>query len=156
MPSKLQAALAAVGARLKRHRKHLVYELPDGRNFVTASTPSDRHADANALRQLERMTVPAMPGAPRAITPDRKKRIKPGARSAPWSLPVVSPLAAELSAAGVVEARLRMELAESYTAGADLAAQVRRYREVLDRIYACRVVKGGVWLGVIPERPQGL
>jgi hypothetical protein len=47
--------LEAVGAKLLRQRKHLVYQLPGGRLFVMASTPSDRRAWKNiyaALRAL--------------------------------------------------------------------------------------------------------
>lgn len=55
MPQRVQDALQAAGARLKRDRKHLVYELANGTTLVMARTPSDRRAEDNVLRDIKRL-----------------------------------------------------------------------------------------------------
>lgn len=51
---RLNALLKANNMELVRQKKHLCYRHPDGRTFVTGSTPSDIHAWSMALRELER------------------------------------------------------------------------------------------------------
>lgn len=46
------AALRARGATLLRNNGHPVWRLPNGGIFTHSSTPSDVHAEDNALRQL--------------------------------------------------------------------------------------------------------
>ena len=46
---------------LVRQRKHKIYRNSDGLTFVTASTPSDRHASQNALSTLRRILRPLNP-----------------------------------------------------------------------------------------------
>lgn len=82
------AALDAVGARLKRQGKHQVYGLPNGRQVVVASTPSDWRAEENALRQIAHAA--GLPKAALDPTPNHRKgdrRRKPGRPHAQWSLP---------------------------------------------------------------------
>lgn len=43
------------GAILKRDKKHEVWQLPNGKQFVRASTPSDIRSDQNSLADLKRM-----------------------------------------------------------------------------------------------------
>jgi len=43
------------GAKLVRHKKHKIYRLPDGRNFVESSTPSDVNAYKNGYHTLIRL-----------------------------------------------------------------------------------------------------
>lgn len=47
--------LKRAGAVLVRQRKHQVWRLPDGRNFVMAATPSDGRASANQIQMLRRI-----------------------------------------------------------------------------------------------------
>ena len=56
MTPRVMQALRDVGARLKRSRKHLVYELPNGKNVVVASTPSDFRAENHALREIRKVS----------------------------------------------------------------------------------------------------
>lgn len=50
----LEDLLRQSGAELVRRRKHLVYRLPNGKNVVVASTPGDRRAVLNTIRDLKR------------------------------------------------------------------------------------------------------
>jgi hypothetical protein len=53
--TEIDRLLAESGAVLVRHKKHLVYRLPNGRNFVAAKTPSDpARAAKNNLSDLRR------------------------------------------------------------------------------------------------------
>lgn len=47
--------LKRAGAWLVRAHKHQVWRLPDGRNFVMSSSPSDHRAAQNQMRTLKRM-----------------------------------------------------------------------------------------------------
>jgi hypothetical protein len=47
--------LHTAGARLIRNSRHPVYRFPNGRNFVTASTPSDNRDARNTLAELRRV-----------------------------------------------------------------------------------------------------
>lgn len=63
------------GMVLVRERKHCVYKHPDGRSFVTSSTPSDRNASKQTLRSLRKFL--GLPLNTRIKNPER--RAKPGA-----------------------------------------------------------------------------
>ncbi len=146
--TQIENVLKQIGARLKRQNKHKVYELPSGQNFVIASTPSDSHAEANALRQLGRLgyVVPGRPRAEKNQTPfpqpaERRKVIrKPGAPRPPWSLPV-NRLADTLASDPLVKAHyddrvaaLELEVATAHTRAASWAheyAQVARELSVI-------------------------
>lgn len=104
--SRLQDALRSVGAVLKRDKKHLVYELPNGQNVTIAATPSDRRAEANAIRDV-RHAAGVVP-QPKTSTRHEKKR-KPGRREPQWTV-TLSPMAAALRDAGIVEEQLRTEI----------------------------------------------
>lgn len=73
---KVQTLLKSLGARLKRHKKHLVYELPDGKNIVMSSTPSDFRAENNKIREISRI---AGLNGQRGIEGERReKKNRPG------------------------------------------------------------------------------
>lgn len=120
---RVTAALEAVGATLKRDKKHRVYALPNGRNFVLSNTPSDSvHAEHNALGDLRRAL-----DLPREVKPEtapKERHAKPGRHdSRGWRL---SPMAAALQESGLVEQHLRAQLAQQ-TAEADAKiANLRR------------------------------
>lgn len=52
--TQIEKLLRASGAVLVRTRKHRVYRLPNGRNYVIAATASDRRAQANQVAELRR------------------------------------------------------------------------------------------------------
>lgn len=52
--SGIEKLLQLCGAILIRKRKHRVYKLPNGRNFVIAATTSDCRAQANQMAELRR------------------------------------------------------------------------------------------------------
>ena len=51
------------GAVLVRHKKHLVYRLPNGQNFISPKTPGDHRTAVNQLSNLRRALAiePASP-----------------------------------------------------------------------------------------------
>jgi hypothetical protein len=53
-PKKLQDSLDAAGARVVRHKKHIVYALANGRMVVISSTPSDVNSYKKALSDIRR------------------------------------------------------------------------------------------------------
>lgn len=95
---RLDRALAACGAVLKRSKKHMIYALPNGKSLTVAATPGDSRAEDNALNDLRH----ALGTQPRVavVNPPREKRKKPGRADAPWS-PAISPLAEALKQSGV-------------------------------------------------------
>ena len=52
---KLRRALKDAGAVLKRSSRHNIYQLPNGRIFVTPATPSDSRGESNALSVLRKL-----------------------------------------------------------------------------------------------------
>lgn len=50
----LKEMLKQDGAELLRHKKHLVYRLSNGQNFVVPSTCSDHRGLLNAVKDLEK------------------------------------------------------------------------------------------------------
>jgi hypothetical protein len=123
---RLAEALSAIGARLKREKKHLVYELPNGRTFVTAKSPSDSRGERNALSDLravagvdfdERRKAPADVRAERRSRPGRSgEGVKWGAAD--------SQMASALMNTGLVERQLRAELAELHGGMRELLAAI--------------------------------
>jgi len=47
--------LKEAGAVILRKKKHIVYQLRDGKKFVCAATPSDNRAVLNQIAQLKRL-----------------------------------------------------------------------------------------------------
>jgi hypothetical protein len=144
--SRLQAALDAVGARLKRDRKHLIYELPNGRNFVVAQTPSDSRGEQNAISDLRAVAgVEVKPERRKASADVRaERRRRPGRQGdAPkWGLPAESsPLAAALRDVGLVEQQLRSRIGQ-------LESQLASRDEQIARLEALWIVKAWRWFRV--------
>lgn len=119
---RLKQALESVGAKLKRDKKHRVYELPNGKNFVIPSTPSDTRADLNAISDLRKVAGVEKP----AKAPRKERRDKPGRREADWSVPV-NPMAAALNSSGVLEKQLRDRIANLEREVAGCRADVAHY-----------------------------
>ena len=55
--SNLAEVLKEIGAVLIRKKKHLVYQLPNGRRVAVSNSPSDKHAANQAIRQLRRVAA---------------------------------------------------------------------------------------------------
>lgn len=143
MSRRLSAALDAVGARLKRSKKHLVYELPNGRTFVTAKTPGDSRGDLNAICDLQAAAGVDLSETRRKATPEARaeRRARPGRRDSDWgrTRAVVSPMAQALSSAGVVEQRLRADVEA-------LMAMLRVKDARIAELEALWVVRAWTWL----------
>lgn len=110
----LQEALETLGAKLKRDKKHLVYELPNGRNFVVAQTPSDSRGELNAMSDLRAAAGVEVRDRPKKADADTRaaRRNRPG-RSMKGDIPIPaahSPFASALRESGVVEHQLRTRL----------------------------------------------
>lgn len=106
------AALGAVGATLKRSKKHLVYELPNGNAVTVSSTPSDSREEQNVLRDIRR-AVGAVDPTPKPSTTKNapKRKPKPGRSDVPFARITASPLADALRSTGLVEQQLREQIA---------------------------------------------
>ena len=74
--AKVNELLSECGAVFKRGRKHEVYELPNGKNFVRAATPSDRRSDLNNLSDLKRQLEIVKPAENKGASPTRTKLIR--------------------------------------------------------------------------------
>lgn len=131
MGERLEAALKSAGAVLKREKKHLVYELPNGRTFVTSKSPSDVRAEANAICDLRATAGVEVREKPRKAPADvrAERRSRPGrAGESPWpvaSAPVAPSIGDQLRASGVVEQTLRDAL-ETARAAYEMAADNER------------------------------
>lgn len=124
---KVLEALDAVGAKLKRAKRHKVFELPNGRNVVIPSTPSDsRRGEQNALCDIRKAAgiVPE----PKPEKPVRERRRKPGRDEPPrLGLPRESdPMALAFRKTGLVEQQLRSRIGELESALATRDALIVR------------------------------
>lgn len=142
--TRIQEALASVGATLKRGRKHLVYELPNGRNFVVAKSPSDRKGELNAMSDLKAATgidVEARRKATPEARAERKRRPgRNGTEPVKWGLPAESsPFASALRESGVVEQQLRCRVGQ-------LESEIAEKDTQIAALEGLRVVKAWRWL----------
>lgn len=111
---RLSEALSAIGARLKREKKHLVFELPNGRNFVMAKSPSDNRGERNALSELRAVAgveVEERRKAPADVRAERRRRPGRDGEAPRWGA-ADSQLASALMNTGLVEKQLREQIAE--------------------------------------------
>src|SRR5690348_9573197 len=79
--ARVTSLLNDAGAKLKRARKHEVWELPNGENFVRASTPSDRKGDLNNLSDLKHQLEIVRPKLGAAPSRAKLMKAKPKTRS---------------------------------------------------------------------------
>ena len=70
-------------ATLLRHKNHKVYQLPNGRVFTIASTPSDFRAVQNQLSDLRKLL-----GIRKSINKNPDRKPKPGAPAKPLPLAI--------------------------------------------------------------------
>ncbi len=128
-------ALDAAGATLKRAKKHLVFELPNGKNVVVPKSPSDHRAEENALRDIRKAV-----GLPRETKPpaDPRERLrKPGRKEPDWlrGLPAnSSQIATSLRRAGPIEQQLRSQIGQ-------LEATIRAKDEQIAALESLPVVR---------------
>jgi aspartokinase len=96
---RLDAALAACGAVLKRSKKHFVYALPNGNTLTVSATPGDAQAELNSLSDLRKALGQTPTVA--VVNPPRPKSRKPVASSGErWTS---AGLAGALAESGVKE-----------------------------------------------------
>lgn len=153
LSTRLRAALRECGAVLKRSKKHLVYELPNGKKFTTAATPSDKRSDLNGISDLRHAAgvVVAVKEAKAA----RDRKVKPGRREPIWSIPV-NPMSAALRQAGVSEKHYQDRIAALEEENRDLADYGVRWFNVcgdlqreMAALRSTRWYRLGCWLRVI-------
>ena len=99
------------GGVLKRQNKHKFWKFPSGETFTRSTTPSDIHAEDNALRDLKRILnlngERGVEGERRAPVPKRKRSEQPtGSRPT-----LNSALAEKLALAGFAELAHASEIA---------------------------------------------
>lgn len=138
---RIAEALDAAGAKLKRDKRHRVYELPNGQNLTVAQTPSDklRHED-NVLRDLRKATGAV---AVHREGERRERRKKPGryeSASGQIGIPAeTSPFAAALRQTGLIEQQLRTRIGQ-------LEGDLERATAQLVAVEALAVVRAYRWL----------
>lgn len=98
--TEIERLLKNDGAVLKRDRKHLVWELANGKNFVQSKTPSDSHTSRNQLSELRRLL--ALPRTA-TISEPRKRREKPGRYDEPRPKRGIGSMADVMMASGAFE-----------------------------------------------------
>ena len=75
--TQVESLLKLSGAKLTRSKKHQVWKFPSGKTLVISSTPSDRRAYSNALRDLAALGIKPEPRVKRATT---KLPVKPNGK----------------------------------------------------------------------------
>jgi hypothetical protein len=148
LSKRLEDALDAVGARLKRTKKHRVYELPNGRTFVVGSTPSDNRAEQNALSDLRAIsgvdTQPERRKASAEVRAERRRR--PGrAGEPPWRTGT-SALASAMRESGVAEKSMRVQIDELRASVDELRSIVDAQAEVIREREARIVALESLWV----------
>jgi len=73
---RVYALLESVGAVLKRRTRHEVWQLPNGKSFVRACTPSDVRSDFNNLSDLKHAL--GVVGEKKTDAPPKDRKAKPG------------------------------------------------------------------------------
>lgn len=134
--------LKLAGARLKRSKKHLVFEAANGRNIVLSHTPSDRNAYKNQVRAI-RSTIPfeAEDPKPKII---REKRSKPGRHGEERFRPAPPPndtLAQQLRLSGAAESILRAEYDKACREYMELQERYFRALQEAHNCWMCRLRK---------------
>lgn len=142
--AKVNELLAGCGAVLKRRRKHEVYELPNGQNFVRASTPSDRKGDLNNLSDLKhqlKVVVPKKIGAaPSRAKLSRAKPRKTVSTERMKSKVASLSLAESLRMAGLTDDVLRDRVEAFESRLSEIEARLCRAEEHRATCLACRFV----------------
>lgn len=139
--TRVAKVLKAVGARLKRDRKHLVYELPNGRNVVLPKTPSDWRSELNCVSDIRKAAGVAR--SPKAATEPRERKAKPGRLdSRSWTV-APNPLAAALQQSGVADAAKIADLEQKV---ADLRRTVFAREARIAELEASWPVRAAAWV----------
>lgn len=131
--------LSQAGAVLLRKRKHEIWRLPNGQNFVRASTSSDQRAEHNNLSDL-RHTLGAVKST--ATQGERRpKRLKRGAAPAKTQYKRVETLslAQSLRMAGLTDDALRDRMAEMETRMRELEQRLEAAENHIASCWACRL-----------------
>ena len=151
---RIRAALDGMGAKLKRGKKHLVYELPNGKTFVMSNSPSDtRRGEMNALADLRAVAGVDVREerrkAPAEVRAERRRR--PGRAGEPRVAATTAMAAAFVSAGFVEQLQARIAELESDRDRLEIACDQRDVLigELRARLAALRslwVVRFWMWL----------
>lgn len=134
----VRSLLRNVGARLKRHRKHFVYEMPDGQNVVLSGTPKDPTTTKKKQITDIKRAAGIHESKPAVI---REKKHKPGRHGEARYRPAPPPnnaFADQLRTLGVTEKALRQEIA-------DLQETITELRAFRARCLLCRLRDWLTW-----------
>lgn len=143
---KVTKLLNDVGAVLKRQRNHEVWQLPNGKNFVRAKTPSDSHGDDNNLSDLKRelgIVTVKEPAAPSATKMRRRKLGKTVQHERLKSNVASLNLAESLRMAGLTDDALRERLTQAETRMEEIQQQLTALQMQVDNCWAIRFA---LWL----------
>lgn len=137
--AKVNELLQQAGAVLKRTRKHEVWSLPNGKNFVRGKTPSDQRSDDNNLSDLKHALQVVKPVA---VEGERKpKRIKRGAAPAKtqYKRAETLSLAQSLRMAGLTDDALRDRMSAQETRMGQLEQRLSDAEAHIENCWACRL-----------------
>lgn len=137
--AKVNQLLQQAGAVLKRTRKHEVWSLPNGKNFVRGKTPSDRRSDDNNLSDLKHALQVVKPVA---VEGERKpKRIKRGPAPAKtqYKRAETLSLAQSLRLAGLTDDALRDRLNAHEARMNELEQRLVAVEAHIETCWACRL-----------------
>lgn len=129
MGERLEAVLQAVGAKLLRQKKHLVYQLPNGQKLTLAKSPSDRRAEDNAITDVYHA---AGVERPKQVKSTKPKTVKPGRQEPAWNLPVNS-MGDALSKVPLATKKLQQRIEELEALVSSSDERVSRWQEECER-----------------------
>lgn len=141
--AKVSELLESCGAVLKRQRKHEVYELPNGKNFVRAKTPSDTKSDLNNLsdlkHQLQIVTPRKIGAAPSRAKLSKAKPTKQVSTERMKSKVASLSLAESLRMAGLTDDVIRDRVSDIETRLCDLESRQHEVEQRFEASWANRI-----------------
>lgn len=141
--TKVNDLLAQAGAVLKRKRKHEIWSLPNGQNFVRPATPSDTKSDANGLSDLKHALGIVKPAAVQGERRAKKAAHGPAQPKTRYKKPETLSLAQSLRMAGLTDDALRERLNAQETKMQELEQRLAVAEDHIEHCWACRV---NTWL----------
>lgn len=141
--AKVNDLLTQAGAVLKRKRKHEIWSLPNGRNFVRPATPSDQKSDANGLSDLKHALNIVKPVAVQGERRAKKVTHGPAQPKTRYKKPETLSLAQSLRMAGLTDDALRDRMAAQETRMCELEQRLVTVESHIANCLACRL---SAWL----------
>lgn len=103
----VNSLLKEIGAKLKRRKKHEVWELPNGKTLVRSQTPSDRRSDMQDMKELRH----ALGDVPEHKEGERREKKRKAKRTETVKYDrSVNSLADQLRSSGVIEDVLKEQV----------------------------------------------